>query len=89
MVNLDIGSIFSASCVLPSINFYLSLLATTLGPLVLTAVLVLTYHMAKARAGIGRAGVMARRAAWSRHVAAGLLLTFLVRFDEKDRLVLP
>ncbi|CAM9956616.1 unnamed protein product, partial [Laminaria digitata] len=78
VVNLDIRNIFSASCILPAANFYLGLLASTLGPLVLTAVLVLTYHMAKARAGIGSAGVIARRAAWSRHVAAGLLLTFLV-----------
>ena len=79
VVNLDLGSIFSASCVLPSANFYLSLLLTTLTPLGLAAVLVFTFHMAKHRAGIGSAGVIARRAAWSRHVAAGLLLTFLVR----------
>ena len=84
VVNLDLGSIFSASCMLPSINFYLSLLATTLGPLVLMGVLMLTYHMAKGRAGIGSAGVIARRAAWSRHVAAGLLLTFLVGYDENE-----
>lgn len=78
VVNLDIGNIFSASCILPSANFYARLLVTTLTPLVLASVLVLTYRMAKRRAGIGRAGVIARRAAWSRHVAAGLLLTFLV-----------
>ena len=80
VVNLDIGSIFSASCVLPSVNFYSRLLVTTLAPLILAAGLVLTYKAAKARAGIGSAGEIARRAAWSRHVAAGLLLTFLVRF---------
>ncbi|CAN0576978.1 unnamed protein product, partial [Laminaria digitata] len=74
VVNLDIGSIFSASCVLPPVNFYASLLVTTLAPLVLAAGLVLTYQTAKHRAGIGSAGVTARRAAWSRHVAAGLLL---------------
>ena len=79
VVNLDIGSIFSASCVLPSVNFYASLLVTTLAPFVLATGLVLTYQTAKHRAGIGSAGVIARRAAWSRHVAAGLLLTFLVR----------
>ena len=78
VVNLDLGSIVSASCVLPSANFYLSLLLTTLTPLGLAALLVLTFHMAKHRAGIGSAGAIARRAAWSRHVAAGLLLTFLV-----------
>lgn len=78
VVNLDIGSILSASCLLPDVDFYVRLLVTTLSPLVLAAVLVLTYHLAKRRAGLGRAGVIARRAAWSRHVAAGLLLTFLV-----------
>ena len=81
VVNLDIGNIFSASCILPSANFYARVLVTTISPLVLAAVLVLTYKMAKRRAGIGRAGVIARRAAWSRHVAAGLLLTFLVSSD--------
>ena len=81
VVNLDIGNIFSASCILPSANFYVRLVVTTLSPLLLAAALVLTYRMAKRRAGIGRAGVIARRAAWSRHVAAGLLLTFLVSLD--------
>ena len=78
VVNLDIGSIFSASCVLPSVNFYARLLITTLAPLALATGLVLTYQMAKYRAGIGSAGVIARRAAWSRHVSAVLILTFLV-----------
>lgn len=77
-VNLDIGRIFSASCVLPSANFYVSLLVTTLVPLVLALGLVLTYQTAKRRAGVGLSGVTARKAAWSRHMSAGLLLTFLV-----------
>ena len=81
VVNLDIGHIFSASCVLPSVNFYTRLLVTTLTPLALAAGLVWTYRMAKRRAGIGSAGVIARRSAWSRHMAAGLLLSFLVRLD--------
>lgn len=79
VVNFDTGRIFSASCVLPSINFYTSLLVTTLTPLALVAVLLSTYHMTKRRAGIGSAAVVARRAAWSRHVGAGLLFTYLVR----------
>ena len=83
VVNLDIGNIFAASCILPPINFYARVLVSTLTPLILGAALVLTFHMAKNRAGIGSAGVIARRAAWSRHVAAGLLLTFLVRFGEQ------
>ncbi|CAM9638404.1 unnamed protein product, partial [Laminaria digitata] len=78
VANLNIGDIFSASCIMPSANFYVCLVLTTLAPLVLAAVLVLTYYMAKQRAGIGSAGVIARTAAWSRHLAAALLLTFLV-----------
>ncbi|CAM9831277.1 unnamed protein product [Scytosiphon promiscuus] len=78
VVNLDVGHIFTASCVLPGVTFYHRLLLTTLTPLVLAIVLVLTYWMAKRRAGIGSTGVLAARAAWSRHMAAGLLLTFLV-----------
>ena len=82
VVNLDIGNIFSASCILPSVNFYVGLLVSTLAPLLLIALLVLTYQIAKYRAGIEESGEVARRAAWSRHMAAGLLLTFLVRFHE-------
>lgn len=78
LVNLEIGQLLSASCALPPVNFYARLLVTTLTPLVVAGGMVLTYQMAKRRAGIGSAGMMARRAAWSRHVAAGLLLTFLV-----------
>eukprot|EP00903_Cladosiphon_okamuranus_P012164 g11411.t1 len=78
IVNLDVGSVFSGSCILPDVNFYQRLLLTTLTPLVLVLVLAFTYQMAKRRAGIGSASVIARRAAWSRHMAAGLLLTFLV-----------
>ena len=79
VVNLDLGLTFSASCILPPVNFYGRLLVATLTPLVLAAGLVLTYRVAKRRADIGWAGVIARRDAWSRHVSAGLLLTFLVR----------
>ena len=83
VVNLDIGSIFAACCVLPSVNFYTSLLVMTLAPLILSSGLVVTYQMAKHRAGIGSPGVIARRAAWSRHLAAGLLLTFLVSSETR------
>ncbi len=79
IVNLDVGSIFSGTCLLPRVSFYERLLLTTLAPLGLAAVLVVTFQLAKRRAGIGSASVISRRAAWSRHMAAGLLLTFLVR----------
>ncbi|CAN0066944.1 unnamed protein product [Ectocarpus sp. 4 AP-2014] len=78
VVNLDVGRVFTASCLLPSVSFYHRLLLTTLTPIGLGGALVLTHWMAKQRAGIGSASVLARRAAWSRHMAAGLLLTFLV-----------
>ncbi|CAN0475629.1 unnamed protein product, partial [Ectocarpus sp. 12 AP-2014] len=77
-INLDIGSIFAGTCILPRVSFYQRLLVTTLTPIALAGVLLLTYTMAKGRAGIGSASVVARKAAWSRHMAAGLLLTFLV-----------
>ncbi|CAM9756463.1 unnamed protein product, partial [Laminaria digitata] len=56
-VILDMGYVASASCVLPSTNFYTRLLVSTLMPLVLVAGLVVTYQLAKRRAGIGPAGV--------------------------------
>lgn len=79
VINLDLAHVFSASCFLSTVLFYDRLLVTTLAPLVLAAALVVTYQAAKRRAGRGPEGLAARRAAWSRHVAAGLLLTFLVR----------
>lgn len=78
VLNFDLGYMLSASCVLPSMNFYHQLLATTIAPFVVAAGLMLTYQLARRRTGIGSAGVIAKRAAWSRHVTAGLLLTFLV-----------
>ncbi len=78
-VNFDIGSVFSASCVLPGVSFHHRLLLTTLAPLALALVLVWTYQVAKHRVGDGAASVIVKKVAWSRHMAAGLLLTFLVR----------
>lgn len=78
VVNLDLGHIMSSSCILPSVTFYERLLVTTLVPIVLAGVLVLTYQSATRTAGNGPAGVIACRAARSRHMAAGLLLLFLV-----------
>ncbi|CBJ30764.1 Polymorphic membrane protein [Ectocarpus siliculosus] len=78
MLSFDLEHVLSASCVFPVMDFYQRLLVTTLVPLGVAMVLVLTYWMAKRRAGSGSAGALGRRAAWSRHVAAGLLLSFLV-----------
>lgn len=78
VVNVDVGQFFSATCLLPAVNHFQRLLAVTLGPLILAGVLLCTYQLARRRAGIGPASVVERRSAWSRHMAAGLLLTFLV-----------
>ena len=76
--NFDLGYILSASCFLPSMNVYQQLLDTTMAPLIMAGGLVLTYHLAKHRAGIGSVRVVAKLAAWSKHVTAVLLLTSLV-----------
>ena len=81
VINFDLANVFSASCVFPGLNFYQRLLVTTLAPIALFGVLVVTYQLAKRRAVVGVAGIIERRAAWSRHMATGLLLTFLVSLD--------
>lgn len=86
-VNFDVGSIFSASCIIPAVGFYERLLLATLAPLGLVGVLVITYRMATRRAGIGSASVIRMRAAWSRHLTVGLLLTFLVSLDNGNRAI--
>ena len=78
VINFDLANIFSASCVFPGLNFYERLLVITLAPIALFGVLVVTYLLVKRRVEIGMAGIVEKRAAWSRHMAAGLLLTFLV-----------
>ena len=80
-INFDIGAVVSASCIMPEVSFYHRLLLTTLAPLALALVLVLTYQIARRREGVGSASVIASKNAWSRHMAAGLLLSFLVRLS--------
>ena len=81
VIDFDLANVFSASYVFPGLNSYQRLLVTTLTPIALFGVLVVTYQLAKRRVGIGMAGIVERRAAWSRHMTAGLLLTFLVSSD--------
>lgn len=77
----DIGAVLSASSIIPGVSFYHRLLLSTPAPLALALMLVLTYQIARRREGIGSASsVIASKNAWSRHMAAGLLLTFLVGF---------
>eukprot|EP00903_Cladosiphon_okamuranus_P020453 g18773.t1 len=75
VVNFDLASLFVGSCILPALDFYQRLLLTTLAPIALAALLACTYWTAIRRAGAS--GIL-RKAAWSRHMAAGLLITFLV-----------
>lgn len=84
IVNFNLGTILSASCVLPVMDFYQILLLTTLSPIALAATLMVTYWVAKRKAGVGPAASVMARAAWSRHMAAGLLLTFMVNYDRAD-----
>ena len=65
VVNLNIGDIASAACILSSENFYPGLVLTTLAPRVLISVLLLEYKIEKNRAGIGSDGVISKRASWS------------------------
>jgi len=76
VVNLDIGQILSAACVLPGLGFYDRLLVTTLTPMGLIILLALTFQVAKRRAG--PTNLDAKQLALSRHITVGLLATFLV-----------
>ncbi|CAM9334760.1 unnamed protein product [Discosporangium mesarthrocarpum] len=92
-VNLDIGWIFSASCVF-DVGFYEKLVATTVTPLILFLGLLCTYMFAtrrlQPRLSFKRRGPMStsrslslvehrqRESIWARHMSIFLLLTFLV-----------
>lgn len=78
VVNFDLGTILSASCLVGTVKLYHTLLLATLAPLGLVLVLVCTYWVVKRGAGTGSVSMLAKRAAWTRHMAAGLLLAFLV-----------
>lgn len=78
--SFDVGAVAAASCIVPGVSFYHRLVLTTLAPLALALVLVFTYQIARRKEGFGSSSVIAGKNAWSRHMAAGLLLTFLVRF---------
>ncbi|CAM9559605.1 unnamed protein product, partial [Choristocarpus tenellus] len=80
VVNLNLGSIISASCLFEGINFYHRLLFVTLSPIALVTMLMVTYGFAR-RSLKHRDSETSREdlnSTFSRHVAFGLLLTFLV-----------
>ncbi|CAN0312502.1 unnamed protein product, partial [Discosporangium mesarthrocarpum] len=81
IINLDLGSIVSASCMFRGVDFYDRLLVVTLTPLALMMLIVSMYLMVKKRLRYREntpPSPERLRAAFSRHAAVGLLLTFLV-----------
>lgn len=70
--NLDIGGMFSTSCIVRNLNHYRRLLILTLCPLVFLAVLVVTYNLSKRKPSI------IVRDVWSRHMYCVLLVSFLI-----------
>lgn len=74
--NLDLGSMISAACLWSDIDFHDRMLATTIGPLVIIGLLVLTYSIALQRNSASGDTVVDKIR--QKHLSALLLLTFLV-----------
>ncbi|CAN0477132.1 unnamed protein product, partial [Scytosiphon promiscuus] len=74
LVNVDIGSFLSFSCI-KDINFFDRLLLTTMMPVLVFAVLAGTYTVAKKRNGTSEAAI---RAVQNKHMSAALFVTFLL-----------
>ena len=74
VVNLNLGSILSLSCVVET-NFYARLSLVTIAPLAVLGVLATTYRVAMLRNGHS---VHAKRRAKNKHLSLGLFLLFIV-----------
>ena len=74
VVNLNLGSILSLSCVVET-NFYARLVLATIAPIVVLGVLVITYRVAVIR---NNHSIHAMRVVWNKHLALGLFLIFAV-----------
>ena len=74
VVNLNLGSILSLSCVVET-SFYARLLLATIAPLVVLGALVMTYQLAIFR---NSNSIHAKRIARNKHLAVGLFLLFMV-----------
>ena len=74
VVNLNLGSILSLSCVLET-NFYVRLTMVTIAPVAVLGVLAITYRVAMLRNGHS---IRAKRMAKNKHLSVGLFLLFIV-----------
>ena len=74
VVNLNLGSILSLSCVVET-SFYARLLLATIAPVAVLGALAITYRVAILRNGHS---IHAKRIARNKHLAVGLFLLFMV-----------
>ena len=74
VVNLNLGSILSLSCVMET-NFYAWLVLATIGPMAVLGALAITYRVAMIRNGHS---IHAKRVARNKHISVGLFLLFVV-----------
>ena len=74
VVNLNLGSILSLSCVVET-NFYARLLLATIIPVAVLGVLAITYRVAMLR---NSHSIHAKRVARNKHLSVGLFLLFIV-----------
>ena len=74
VVNLNLVSILSLSCVMET-NFYYRLILVTIAPVAVFGVLVLTYRVAMLRNGHS---VHAKRMVKNKHLSVGLFILFIV-----------
>ena len=73
VVNLDLGSILSLSCVVET-HFYARLVLATIVPIAVLGALAITYRIAMLRNGHS---IHAMRVARNKHISVGLFLLFL------------
>ena len=74
VVNLNLGSILSLSCVMET-NFYARLVLATIAPVAVLSALAITYLVAMVRNGHS---IHAMRVARNKHISVGLFLLFVV-----------
>ncbi|CAN0115112.1 unnamed protein product, partial [Ascophyllum nodosum] len=74
VVNLNLGSILSLSCVMET-NFYARLILATIAPMAVLGALAITYRVAMVRNGHS---INAMRVARNKHTSVGLFLLFVV-----------
>ena len=74
VVNLNLGSILSLSCVVET-DFYARLVLATIAPIVVLGILMITYRVAMMRNGHS---IHAMRVARNKHLSVGLFLLFVV-----------